>query len=432
MNDYSNRNVLLHRKIYCIGLVLAPILHQYKFPVFTYMEYFALFGILLFLFDKQTIAIKTSYLSYSMVCALLSIIAVVLTVLTVEGFQLNPIHYSLRLFKIMVMVAGIVITAPKIFDVQYGRKIYTYIVLSATLFLLVQYFLYMITDKCMYLLLPNVTLNYNGGINSSEFVNENINKIIRGYYYRPASIFIEPAHFSLYVVPWLALEVLDPILKGGKWLAIIVTAGALLTTSSIGLAGCIIVWGMYGIRYIRELEYDRNKRLLFPFALIALLIFVVLISKDQGILTTIRIKLDSAKNLNQSSSLTLRLLRGAYFYDAIGLLQKIFGVGYGNLSEYYYATGIKLPYDQELLTVSYMSGLFTILNSFGIVGAFLFFRWFFSMFMSGGSARKTLCLVLLFFLLVSDCYDSPFYWLIITFIIAMKYENTMLRNIEAI
>ena len=170
------------------------------------------------------------------------------------------------------------------------------------------------------------------------------------------------------------------------------------------------------------MKYSAKKWIAVPFILVAVYFFAQFIGSDQGFITSINIKLRSASQINTASSFTVRLFRGALFYKDIGFIQKIIGVGYGNLSKYYEAAKMFLMYDSNLSETSYMSGLFYILNSFGVIGFLLYINWTLNLWRCKDIRVRTLLAVLLAFLMTSACYEAASYWNIVLILFAMEDE----------
>ena len=148
----------------------------------------------------------------------------------------------------------------------------------------------------------------------------------------------------------------------------------------------------------------------------ALLVSGYLIISTPSIAIIIKGKIESLNNLDSQNSLTLRLLRGPLFFLNISYTFWPFGLGYGNIAEYYHSTNMFLIYDTNLKQVAYMNGLGTILNYFGIIGLVFFFRWFFSEFKNSNTEKRVLLFVLLLLLIGADGYDTASYWLIVVMI----------------
>lgn len=69
-------------------------------------------------------------------------------------------------------------------------------------------------------------------------------------FYRPSAFFLEPSHLFIYCFPMLCLTLLSPNMTKGKFNAsLIITAGIILSTSGMGIAVAIGIWGVYFALY---------------------------------------------------------------------------------------------------------------------------------------------------------------------------------------
>lgn len=414
-----------YSKIFTVGLIILPIINQYLFFYLTFLELFALVGVILALILKINIKLN-KYLVFLIYGFFSSLLVTFVLIILEKNFRLITEIYILRMTKYLVLAFGIVIASGKLFDIRIARKSYTIIVLLVSIVLVFQYLLHLMFGLNTYLLIPNVTLNYNDNMNSTLLILKNLTSIQSGFYYRPSSIFIEPAHFSIFVLPWLAMELAIPRAKFRNISLIFVSVSIVVTTSTLGLVVCSVLWVVFFFRKIFSLK---NMRINMKYIILLLIFIFVLISivlSDENIQNTINIKIKSINNIQDSSSLTLRLLRGLYYFKEIGWINKVFGVGYGNLTAYYDATHMFLPYDYNLQNVTYMNGLMTILNSFGILGLFFYIRWwFYSLKFSQNIQIENLCIVVFLLLLGSDIFFSASFWLMSIFIL------TLLRTKES-
>jgi hypothetical protein len=254
-------------------------------------------------------------------------------------------------------------------------------------------------------------------------------RVSSGYYYRPSSIFIEPAFYVSYLLPYIALALFKTKEINVKNILIcaFATSTIILTTSSLGLGGALIVWGLYFMMIIRD---KKNVTWLIKHAyyiIPVLSIILVFIFRQEGVLLSLIIKIKSIQNISQESSLTMRLLRGLFYFFDVDYIHKIFGLGYGNLTMYYNSVGMKTIYDAGN-QVSYMSGIFTIINSFGMIGLSLFLVFVKRNYKDAAIKTKILIICLGIFMFTSDCFDSPMYYILLIFIIAENSNQNLDRE----
>lgn len=166
--------------------------------------------------------------------------------------------------------------------------------------------------------------------------------------YRPCAFFLEPAHFSQYVMFGLGstLFQLKPNLKKAMWISL----GLFATTSGMGFVIVFAIWGWW---YITSNKYQNNRRFIGRLVLIvvAMLLAVMLLNNIpyfERIISRFTGSGDSDYNAIEG-----RL----FFWDKIfgGLRSGDLVTGYGDNQQY------------QLEDV-YMTGFMKVLYMYGIIG----------------------------------------------------------------
>ena len=145
--------------------------------------------------------------------------------------------------------------------------------------------------------------------------------------------------------------------------------------------------------------------------------------QNSSVITTIGIKLAGLNNLSKSSSISLRLVRGLQYYRNMGVIQQLFGVGYGNLTAYYLKSKMDILGFGKIGQASYMNGFSTILCSFGIVGLLLFLGSMLRMYKKSDLVGKMLIIVLCVSMMVCDMFDSVIYYLFLIVIVMLIHTG---------
>lgn len=364
-NKSDKNNALV--KGYLLMFVLLPIINQYMIGSMKVVQIYTYIGVMLWLLMGKDRKIDFKIVSYIIYAIIISCIG-----FSVVGSG-QIVQLALRLAGFVFLILNFYIVFPYFCDREFILKWYSRIVGLVSLTLIIQYFIYKLSGFPFMLLLPNVTLNYNGGLNSTVFMNFAIGRIFRGYYYRPCSVFIEPVYQALYCLPFIVIKLFssEKVTSKNILFALIVTVSMVLTTSSMAIAACTIVW----IFFIMKIMSLRNANSIKSFLLILPIIAlgVYFIATSEGVLTSVAIKADNIQNIDHSSSLTWRLFRGIECYKGIGGFQKIFGCGYGDVANYLNYIQLKTIYDTDLTLIDYMSGIFYMFCSIGIVGSTLMF-----------------------------------------------------------
>lgn len=129
-----------------------------------------------------------------------------------------------------------------------------------------------------------------------------------------------------------------------------------------------------------------------------------------------------------SSTGSLRILRGYYIFSLGNPINKIFGIGFGNIINYLIKNGITTPYDGNLLIGNeYMNSLSYILVASGILGFLLFLVFLLQSFVYIDSNSKLILLYLIVLLSTSAIILSPTYVVISVFLLSKtnsyRYSN---------
>ena len=408
------------KSFFTLLLVLMPIINQYQLFSLTCWEIYAtilvIYGILN---TKGKIKISMDRM-YVYFCVYICI-GYLGSIMFYPDLQISTA--ILRLFKFLIVsIAIIAVVYRYIFDINIVKKYYRYILLIVSGLLIIQLAAYYILGRQIYPIIPNLTLNYNDGINSTQFINSTMSQIAGGYYFRPSSVFIEPAHYALFALPGIILELFeDNFSKKNMIFASIFTVCAILTTSSMALMGCVICWLLFIIK--RKDLWKRKFAWMISIITIAIPIAVYYLLQNSSVVTTIGIKLAGLNNLSESSSISLRLVRGLQYYRNMGVIQQLFGVGYGNLTAYYLKSRMNILGFGKIGQVSYMNGFSTILCSFGIIGLLLFLGFILRIYKKSTLVGKMMIIVFCISMMACDMFDSVIYYLFLIVIVMLLYTE---------
>lgn len=407
------------KNIFALLLVSIPILNQYMFFSLTCWEIFCIGIVLYAILTKKITRLRYPDNFYGIFCAYLVFSVFFSSVysngVSITSFIFRFIKIALVSFAVLFLVCDML---KCIDDFKYWMHKIMWII---SLVLIFQFLMYYLFGRMIYPIIPNMTLNYNDGINSSVLINNSIQEVLRGYFYRPSSIFLEPAHYATFAVIGIIFELFDE--KFGKQQvisAIFFSICTVLTTSSLSLVLCALSWICFLI-YRKDLWKSDSLRMLL-LILFFIPIVIYFLAQQEGVLTSIFIKLKSLSDLSVGSSTSVRLLRGLQYFKQMGFIAQIFGVGYGGLSEYYYSHGLNIIGNVGE-QVSYMNGISTILCSVGIIGGSIFILFVIYSFRNINALGKSLLVCFMFALSTSDMFNSPVYYLFIILIFMLKRER---------
>ena len=167
--------------------------------------------------------------------------------------------------------------------------------------------------------------------------------------FRPSAFFLEPSHFAAYSVLALGILIFNDEEKIDRK-AVFITVSILLTTSGLGMAASLLLWGVKGFRMLGSKSRRRmlNTMVFFFVALIALVILYFTVDVIQSAVNRVLINDDQ-------NAITGRLWT-ARFLDQLSGVDKCWGVGFRNrpISDYsgsaYYMTGsVEMLYCQGII-----------------------------------------------------------------------------------
>lgn len=195
----------------------------------------------------------------------------------------HDISFSKLLYGIFMLVFFLAVACGCV-NIRYFVKSATHISYAAGICLIVQYILYYLLHYHLQLvptslLLPESSVWILGAKTGLIGITGRSNG-----FYRPSAFFLEPSHLFIYCFPVLCLLLLSPNMKPWRMkMAIIITAGMVLSTSGMGLGVAIGLWVVYfalfnngkseeNIAKIRNLLSAKNIGILifFAFFLIAM------------------------------------------------------------------------------------------------------------------------------------------------------------------
>ena len=402
--DYNSEK----SKLYTLFLVLLPILKQYKFLSLQVVNIFNIFVFACFLFNRNRWNVKNTFFPYVLFAEIFMTFALVDLSSSIFVVINNIVFYFLLMFNMFII-------APRYFDLEYGFKCYKSIVLISCVLTVIQMLVNNLMSYRLILVIPWLTLNYQ-----DNMVGETLIKICQNTaIYRPSSFFIEPVHYAHFCLPFLFLSLFtinSKYTNKNIIISLFVTLSICISSSSLGIIGCIVAWILFLCRLFWT---EKRKKLiaLVPFICIVV-IYIYNLDSVQG---QILAKTASAENLSNSSSLTLRLIRGWLCFEQLDLFHKFFGVGYNCISAFFTEHNIKTTVDVWGMSNSYMNGITQMLCSLGIFGTLLYLIPFIKLIIQGRNGFTLLCWLLLMF--TSQVFDNELYFLFMVFIIQMSQEK---------
>lgn len=286
----------------------------------------------------------------------------------------QTIDVIIRTIRYFFYILCFVYTSRKLIYVEALIKYVQIVSVCAVVFILIQYVMYRFFGVIISGFLSGLKL----------YVAQYATTNYAAHYqmmYRPTSFFLEPAHFARYATIGLTLYLWDKELSIKKVIiAVFISCGILLSTSSQGYLLMAIVWALFLLVQVKRIKNKNLKKLIYiaiPLAPIVLMMIFKLPAVQSTIARTLAGDID-----NKNTAIGARL-SGFLFYSEMSVLEKIFGNGFGSIPNkawlssaayWLYGSGVIV----FIIYVIFMvSSIFKVKNSQRII-LFIFFILFFS------------------------------------------------------
>ena len=410
----KSRNSILQR-IFTIGIVLLPILSQYRIAGFSLLYLYSFITVAFFGISVHIIRISNKYWLY----IIYTLFSTIFALLTLKVMSISLVLSNI--FFMLLILVNMYILAPEYFDVIKGYKIYTNIIYIISVILLVQFILFTVKGIKTAFIIPGLELNYGGVFNSTEFIQQFL-----GYQnFRVSSIFIEPTMYAAYILPWIFISLFNTdrnFEKDNIIRVLVVTIIMCLSGSSYGILGAAIAWVLF-----IEVGIWKSGRKGFVFAVPIILLIAYWVFNLEIVQTQLVMKMGSLNKLDVASSTSLRLLRGWYCFKSLHIVNIIFGCGYGILEAFFAQNDISTIYDYStLVDKTFMSSFFKILCQSGIVGASLYFIPIISV-VKQYFKLLPIFICFVYTILTSSTLDMPSYFLQIVFMFSISSYGKKLK-----
>lgn len=283
----ANNNTVID-KLCAFIFAISAILQHYKgfyrnagFSAFLVISPYILMKLLSRLVHMKKTHIKKSRRNVDVRC-LTAIVPLILFQLY-KTFSHN-ISFSKLLYGAFMLVFFLAIACGCI-NIRYFVRYASYISYTAGICLIVQYILYYLLHFHLQfvptsLLLPESSVWIMGAKTGLISITGRNNG-----FYRPSAFFLEPSHLFIYCFPILCLLLMSPDMKPWRMkMAIVITAGMVLSTSGMGLGVSVGLWGVYfalfrngksdeNIAKIRNIFSVRNISIIILFFIVLIVMY---------------------------------------------------------------------------------------------------------------------------------------------------------------
>lgn len=294
---------------------------------------------------------------------------------------------TLKLYFYLIMGISIL---PRLVCFKSLIKSYKYFAILATLFLMLQFFIYHTTG-----------LYLNGIIPFIELVNPGYNYepiLLSGKFLRASGFFTEPGYYAQFILPYIVMLLFysdhENINTNNKLLILIfLLLGVLLSSSGQGIFISIIILFIYFINYIYV-----NKLLKWShisFIILSIIVFIIVYSTTNFFSYFIE-----RYKFSPFSSTGIRIFRGVSIFNNLPAHYQLVGIGYGNIGNYVIRNSITTPFD-IFSTAEYVSSLTNVLISTGLIGLIVFTSIFFIRFLFSSQLYTKILIIVLIILFIS-------------------------------
>lgn len=369
--------------LYSLTFAIFPILSQYKLMrgVFIGPLLMVLIGILALPTLKKLYIEKTSF-RLMLYIFIHSLIIILIAPIYLDKFVIINHHTYLAIYYIILIISI------NVLDRALFYKYYKAIAIIIVLILYFQSIIYFITGKA--------------------FTNEYIYYIERGN--RFSSVFCEPVAFSAYLIPLFIIS----IERYEIFFSIFLMVAIFLSTSSLGISVCffIIFFRIFRhIIYIKKTKRPTTSLFIILIMIIILFIFTQIFYSDF-------FSFSKNKILSIDYKTDIRFTKGFIMVYLNPLITKIFGIGYGNIGNYFRIKGILLPYEAKGFFSAggseYVNAISHSFLCYGIFGGILFFMQIFNLFRIINKDYIAMPFIFLFFMVVTGMFYNSMFVFIIT------------------
>lgn len=235
----------------------------------------------------------------------------------------NPATYVFRLIKNLIFIAFTLFICRKgFFDLNYAFKYYGIAVMIATLVIYLQFICYAFFRYDL--------AGYNPNWAAVEGYVYRASNLATGYF-RPTSIFYEPAHYFEYVSISLVLYLIYSEDSKDLIKAVLITLGVMFSTSGQGIVFTGFIWGIWFLKALKKMTRKKAMSILSAVILLAMTGCYFMYSQygRQAI----------ARILSPGESAIISGRSDGYVQlQTFSALECIFGRGYGNYTSTFFSS----------------------------------------------------------------------------------------------
>lgn len=413
-----NYNIILkinRKSIFSLGFLLWPILNTYGFITETIgvgdilliiLSIISFFNINVTEENKS----KMLYIRYFIFAIFISFVAYAFTV---TG---NKFGIALSLTRRIVYVFLFSVFAPGRIDFEIFLRQYKRICAALSLVVFIQVLLRHTTGYSEPFIINSSIFPVR---EVSGYTNYMINWHIHLSYeaYKAPSLFSEASKYAHYVVPCLLLLLINNKHNGLFIFELFISIALVLTYSANAVVFMIVAWCTW-------ILFARKNRHRYTKVFVSIVGILSLVYLFTGV-NWFTVRLSEIGNGLTSGS--MRVLRGWIIYGMLPTVNKLLGVGIGNVASYIALKGIRTGFDAGYL--GYMSGLSEVAVSSGLICLIAYLFVFLIYFIRCGETGKCLVLVLMVMLMSSAILDTPTYGISIMLLEKLSWQTVSINEV---
>lgn len=412
MNEqyYNQQHILTRRpnRVFSYLVVIMMLGNVYLFPLFKSLdmgEIIMMVFIPYFVLNMSSFSIKREY-SLIYVFVGYSLLVTLFMSVVLNG---NISDSIVRMIRDFFYYFVIFFLGTHFFDMYTFKKVLVRFCILLSAFVILQVIVYTFMGYLIPGFLMGASLNDGGYIGAQLYSNYISYANIAGYL-KPNGFLCEPAHCAqCFFVAILVLLFGNNKEKNDIKCAVFISIGAAFTMSTSAMLYLIFAWGVW---CFKESKKNFLRIIVIVFCAIVLMVMAI----KNGYLDNVMIvmqrftKTISGDNVTNSSQ--LRMMKGFTTFLALPLLQKVFGIGFGN-----YAAIIPLIGNSSAINMvdnEYMNTVSYIMVSAGVIGFIIMCMFFVRLFRQNFGLGRIMIIALIIMSFGSSIYSSPIWiWMML-------------------
>jgi hypothetical protein len=354
---------------FSISIALYPLLSMYGFGMISIGDIVVLLAIFfprrkdsdLWVVSRKPIRYQWLFLGYCVLNGLLSLILI-------ENAATSQIIKRIvkQGFYIYIISQSRVLLNRKLFVDTYKKIVYL-----SFAGLMIQYFAYYVLGMAIVPKIP--FLPFCGAVSEEGITSKLL------WQFRPGSFYSEPAACSYVILPYLAYALFKREHNKHRKLDIVIsTASVLMTVSSAGLICCVSIYIGYIINIFLSKEDSINIKIKRIISIVLLSVIAYFIFINTPLYLSFS-RINRAENEILADAAWGKTSSGSELFEGLGEMQKVFGMGFGNIN-----LG-NLSY--------YTNGVYYLLYCTGYIGFAIMLLWFISELRTTRMCGKTIAVV---------------------------------------